>query len=68
MKARRRMKDNRVTDKNLASVRVPISFPPEIYRTLEEIAAEKKVSLARVVRAAAEQCITDKWRLLRKSQ
>jgi predicted DNA-binding protein len=44
-------------------VRASISFPPEIYDTLEGIAREKKVSLAWVVREAAEQYIADKWPL-----
>lgn len=43
-----------------ASVRASISFPTNTYRTLEKIAAEKKVSLAWVVREAAEKYIADK--------
>jgi len=31
-----------------AQVRATISFPPDVYETLESIAREKKVSLARV--------------------
>ena len=46
-----------------AQVRATISFPPEVYETLEEIAKEKKVSLAWVVREAAEKYIADKWPL-----
>jgi metal-responsive CopG/Arc/MetJ family transcriptional regulator len=41
-------------------VRASISFPPTLYKTLEEIAKEKKVSLAWVVRDAAEKYIADK--------
>ena len=33
-----------------SAVRASISFPPDIYHTLEEIARQKKVSLAWVVR------------------
>ena len=47
-----------------AAVRASISFPPDIYETLESIAKEKKVSLAWVVREAAEQYIGSKWPLL----
>ena len=47
-----------------AAVRASISFPPGIYETLESIAREKKVSLAWVVREAAEQYIGSKWPLL----
>lgn len=45
------------------AVRASISFPPEIYETLEGIAREKKVSLAWVVRDAAEKYIADRWPL-----
>lgn len=48
-----------------AQVRATISFPPEVYETLEGIAKEKKVSLAWVVRDAAEKYIADKWPLLK---
>ena len=47
------------------AVRASISFPPDIYKTLEGIAKDKKVSLAWVVREAAEQYIGDKWPLLK---
>ena len=46
-----------------AAVRASISFPPDIYKTLEDIARQKKVSLAWVVREAAEKYIADKWPL-----
>ena len=36
-------------------VRASISFPPDIYESLKEIAQQKKVSLAWVVRDAAEK-------------
>lgn len=48
-----------------ASVRASISFPPELYRTLEDIAKRKKVSLAWVVRDAAEKYVADQWPLFR---
>jgi predicted transcriptional regulator len=47
-----------------SSVRATISFPSDIYQTLETIARQKKVSLAWVVREAAEQYIANKWPLL----
>ena len=50
-----------------AAVRASISFPPDVYETLEVIAQEKKVSLAWVVREAAEKYIADKWPLFGKS-
>ena len=50
-----------------SSVRATISFPSEIYKTLEGIARQKKVSLAWVVREAAEQYIAEKWPLFGKT-
>lgn len=51
-----------------AQVRATISFPPEIYQTLEVIAKEKKVSLAWVVRDATEKYIADKWPLFAQGE
>jgi metal-responsive CopG/Arc/MetJ family transcriptional regulator len=48
-----------------SSVRATITFPTDLYATLEEIAKQKKVSLAWVVREAAEQYLSEKWPLLR---
>jgi predicted DNA-binding protein len=48
-----------------AVVRATISFPSEIYQVLEDIARQKKVSLAWVVREASEQYIADKWPLFK---
>jgi metal-responsive CopG/Arc/MetJ family transcriptional regulator len=48
-----------------AAVRASISFPPDVYRVLEGIAKEKKVSLAWVVREAAEQYLAQKWPLFK---
>ena len=42
------------------AVRASISFPPGLYETLEDIAKQKKVSLAWVVRDAAEKYIEDR--------
>ena len=46
-----------------AAVRASISFPADVYETLDTIAKQKKVSLAWVVREAAEQYIGEKWPL-----
>lgn len=40
-----------------SSVRATITFPPDLYETLEELAKQKKVSLAWVVRDAAERYV-----------
>jgi metal-responsive CopG/Arc/MetJ family transcriptional regulator len=47
------------------TIRASISFPSDVYETLEGIAKQKKVSLAWVVREAAENYIADKWPLLK---
>jgi predicted DNA-binding protein len=59
--------DEKKKAQSAAAVRASISFPPEIYGTLEGIAKEKKVSLAWVVREAAEHYIAEKWPLFARS-
>ena len=54
------MKKSRGSEKSMKmqstpAVRASISFPPSLYETLEKIAKQKKVSLAWVVRVAAEK-------------
>lgn len=51
-----------------AAVRASISFPPDVYETLDSIAKEKKVSLAWVVREAVEKYVADKWPLFGSKQ
>jgi metal-responsive CopG/Arc/MetJ family transcriptional regulator len=65
MKATKQGKGREGQAETTASVRASVSFPPELYQTLEEIAKQKRVSLAWVVRDAAEQYVTGKWPLLR---
>ncbi len=59
--------DKRANVRSTAAIRASISFPSEVYETLEVIAKEKKVSLAWVVREAAEEYIDAKWPLFRKA-
>ena len=40
-----------------STIRASITFPPNLYETLEQIAKRKKVSLAWVVRDAAEKYV-----------
>jgi len=61
-------KGQEVRDGGAAAVRATISFPPDVYETLEGIAKEKKVSLAWVVREAVEEYIADKWPLFSGSK
>ena len=58
------MKEKKAKRKSMKSqrtalVRVSISFPPVLYETLEDIAKQKKVSLAWVVREASERYAVD---------
>ena len=45
------------------SVRASVSFPRELYETLERMAKEKKVSVAWIMRDAAEKYVGDQWPL-----
>ena len=46
-----------------ATARASISFPLDLYQTLESLAKAKKVSLAWIVRDAAEKYVKDEWPL-----
>ena len=46
------------------TVRASIGFPAEVYKALEDIAKEKKVSVAWIVRDATEQYVARRWPLL----
>lgn len=48
--------------------RASVTFPPEIYEMLEAIARSKKVSVAWVVRDAAERYVAEQWPLLASPQ
>lgn len=48
--------------------RASVTFPPDLYQTLEAIAKSKKVSVAWVVRDAAEKYVAEQWPLLEKVQ
>lgn len=49
---------------NPPATRASVSLPPELYITLQEIAKQKKVSVAWVIRDAAEKYVADQWPLL----
>lgn len=57
MKKRSQRESIRIQSKG--AVRASISFPPDLYETLEQIAKQKKVSLAWVVRDASERYVAD---------
>lgn len=45
------------------TLRASVSFPRDLYNTLERIAKKRKVSLAWIVRDAAEKYVGDQWPL-----
>lgn len=47
--------------------RTSATIPPEVYDTLQEIAKRRKVSLAWVIRDAAEKYIAEQWPLLERA-
>jgi len=47
--------------------RASVSFPPDLYRTLAGIATQKKVSIAWVIREAAEEYVAQRWPLFPNS-
>ncbi|KAA1012623.1 ribbon-helix-helix protein, CopG family [Paraburkholderia panacisoli] len=50
------------------ATRASASLPPELYQILQDIAKEKKVSVAWVIRDAAEKYVADQWPLLEKKK
>lgn len=50
------------------ATRASASLPPEIYSTLQDIAKRKKVSVAWVIRDAAEKYIAEQWPLFAETQ
>ena len=68
MKKKKRKAKNMKSHSNVSAARATISFPSDLYETLEEIARQKKVSLAWVVRAATEKYVEDKWPLANKAE
>lgn len=53
------------TMKDAPAPRASVTFPLDLYRTLEQIAKQKKVSVAWVVRDATEKYVADQWPLFK---
>jgi hypothetical protein len=49
--------------KNETSPRASVTFPREVYTSLEIIARQKKVSMAWVIRDAADKYVSEQWPL-----
>ena len=60
-------KRDAIKDRGGAMPRASVTFPPELYKTLEDLARKKKVSIAWVVREAAEQYVAAEWPLFRNA-
>lgn len=50
-------------NKDLKARRTSVSFPADLYQILEQIAQDKKVSVAWVVRDAVEKYVSNRWPL-----
>jgi predicted DNA-binding protein len=50
------------------SPRASVTFSRELYQTLADLAKKKKVSVAWVVREAAERYVAEQWPLFAKAQ
>lgn len=59
MSAKKEAKRKGMKAPAVSLVRASISFPPDLYDNLEEIAKQKKVSLAWVVRDAADKYVAN---------
>jgi metal-responsive CopG/Arc/MetJ family transcriptional regulator len=59
-----RGKTQKSQPKRERAVRASVSLPPEIYRTLEALAKQKRVSTSWVLRDAAEKYVAAQWPLL----
>lgn len=46
-------------------MRASVSLPPDVYKTLADLAKQKKVSTSWLLRDAAEKYVADQWPLLR---
>ena len=56
---RRKEERQSMKTERAVSVRASISFPPDVYDALEQLARQKKVSLAWIVRDAVEQYVAE---------
>lgn len=57
---------SRAKGKQAALFRTSVGFPATIYKTLEDLATQKKVSIGWIVRDAVEQYIKEQSTLLTK--
>lgn len=65
---KKRGSGKRAKRKTDGMVRASSSYPRELYRMLEAIAGEKKVSIAWVMRDAAQRYVDERWPLFAKKE
>lgn len=53
---------------NPKATRASASLPPELYATLQKLAKQKKVSIAWIIRDAAEKYVAEQWHLLESAR
>lgn len=61
-------KINQASGRKPKVARASVTFPPDLYTELERIAEQKNVSLAWVVREAAEKYVADQYPLFSRPQ
>jgi metal-responsive CopG/Arc/MetJ family transcriptional regulator len=61
-------KPSQKQQKTQKSVRTSVSLSPALHDTLERMAKEKKVSMAWVIRDAAEKYVSEQWPLLQQER
>ena len=61
-------KDDNELDSHRPTVRASVSLPQGLHAELERIARDKKVSLAWVMRDAAEKYVANQWPLLAQTK
>jgi hypothetical protein len=61
-------KHTKTKGKDSAMPRMSVSFPPEAYKSLGDLATKKKVSIGWVVRDAVEKYVADQWPLFPRVQ
>ena len=61
-------KPSQIQQETHKSVRTSVSLPPTLHDTLERMAKEKKVSVAWVIRDAAEKYVGEQWPLLQQER
>jgi protoheme ferro-lyase len=62
---KKRLQEKSLEAQSKAVVCASISFPSDLYETLEVVARENKVSLAWVARSAAGKYVAYKWSLFK---